>query len=58
MVAGVYAGFMWSCINPSVGTHFPEDVDTDFLLDIVKLLFNIFIRVHHYWVDLFHFMWI
>jgi homospermidine synthase len=36
VAAGVYSGFLWGCLNPDAGIRFPEDMDSDFLLEKVK----------------------
>ena len=37
VAAGVYSGFLWGCNNPDAGIRFPEDMDSDFLLEKVKI---------------------
>ncbi|CAD8102559.1 unnamed protein product [Paramecium sonneborni] len=46
VVGGVYAGFLWSCINPNIGSHFPESIDTDFLLNIGQPMMGRFLSVN------------
>ena len=47
--AGCYAGFLWMCNNQNAGCKWPEELDTDFILNISKKFIG---RIFSEFVDL------
>jgi homospermidine synthase len=33
VAAGVYGAFIWGCMNPNAGCRWPEQIDTNIVLD-------------------------
>ena len=36
VASGTYAAFLWGCLNPLAGSHYPETIDKDFILNKLK----------------------
>lgn len=36
VAAGLYGGFMWASQNPKAGCRYPENLDTDFMIETAK----------------------
>jgi len=40
VAAGVYAGFLWACQNPNSGCKFADQIDADFVIEKVIMIFK------------------
>jgi len=49
VAAGTFSAFLWVCNNPNKGANFPEDLDTDFILNAAKPYLG---RMYSSYIDL------